>query len=198
MRVLVNATSARLGGGITVLRNLLPAMLEADKGTNEYVLVAHRDAAAAIDPHSPRVRIEAARDEGSLAARLLREQIGIPARVLRDRIDVVFSPGGLAVFGAPAPQVLMYQNMAPFEPRVIARTPEHDKRRFFLLRELGILSGRAVRRLVFISRYAQRSILPLIGGRALDSRCIHLGRDLAFRPQARDGIEGLRRRGCWS
>lgn len=194
MRILINGMSARLGGGITVLRNLLPALLEADGGRHEYVLVAHRDAAALINPGSPRVVVESTSDEGSLGARLFREQVGIPLRALADRVDLVFSPGGLAVFAALTPQVLMYQNMAPFEPRVVARTPEHERRRFYLLRELGLVSGRVARRLVFISRYAQRSILPLIGGRALDSRCIHLGRDPIFRPEAAAGAPALRAR----
>lgn len=184
MRILVNATSARLGGGITVLRNLLPALVEVDGGAHEYVVVAHEDAADAMDPRHPRVRFEVARPRDSLASRLTWEQLELPVRTLRDRADIVFSPGGLAVFGSPRPQVLMYQNMAPFEPRVVARAPEHEQRRFFLLRELGVLSGRIARRIVFISRYAQRSILPRIGGRALDSRCIYLGRDPAFTPEA--------------
>jgi len=184
MRVLVNATSARLGGGITVMRNLLPAFVEADGGAHEYIVVAHEDSAAAMDPHHRRVRFEVAKTSESLTSRLVWEQLELPVRSLLDRADVLFSPGGLAVLASPKPQVLMYQNMAPFEPRVMARVPAHERRRFFLLRELGALSGRIARRIVFISRYAQRSILPRIGGRALDSDCIYLGRDPAFRPEA--------------
>lgn len=184
MRVLVNATSARLGGGITVMRNLLPAFVDADGGAHEYIVVAHEDSAAAMDPHHPRVHFEVAQRGESLVSRLVWEQLELPVRSVLDRADIVFSPGGLAVLTAPKPQVLMYQNMAPFEPRVMARVPAHERRRFFLLRELGALSGRIARRIVFISRYAQRSILPQIGGRALDSECIYLGRDPAFRPEA--------------
>jgi glycosyltransferase involved in cell wall biosynthesis len=189
MRILVNAISARLGGGITVLRNLLPALTQVDGGAHEYVVVAHEGAAEAMDPRHPRVRFEVARPHDSLASRLSWEQLELPILTLRDRADLVFSPGGLAVFGSPRPQVLMYQNMAPFEPRVVARAPRHEQRRFFLLRELGVLSGRIAHRIVFISRYAQRSILPRIGGRALDSRCIYLGRDPAFRPEAAQSPE---------
>jgi glycosyltransferase involved in cell wall biosynthesis len=154
---------------------------------HEYVVVAHADAATAMDPRHPRVRFDVARPGDSLASRLVWEQLEVPARSLLERADLVFSPGGLAVFGSPRPQVLMYQNMAPFEPLVVARAPAHEQRRFFLLRELGVLSGRVARKLVFISRYAQRSILPRIGGRALDSRCVYLGRDPAFRPEAAEG-----------
>lgn len=184
MRILVNATSARLGGGITVLRNLLPALVAEDGGRNEYVVVAHEETARVIDPRHPRVKLDVSSHEGGIASRLVWEQLEIPAQSFRERVDLVFSPGGLAVFAAPVPQVLMYQNMAPFEPRVVSRAPAAEQRRFFLLRELGVLSGRIARRLVFISRYAQRSILPLIGGRAFDSRCVYLGRDGSFSPAA--------------
>ncbi len=184
MRILVNATSARLGGGITVLRNLLPTLAGQDGGRHEYIVVSHAETAAAVDPKHPRVTFEVARPGDSLGARLVWEQLQLPARALLDRVDLVFSPGGLAVFAAPAPQVLMYQNMAPFEPRVVARAPAAEQRRFRLLKDLGRLSGRLAKRIVFISRYAQRSILPQIGGRALESRCVHLGRDPSFCPEA--------------
>lgn len=187
MRVLINAISARLGGGITVLRNLLPALVEVDGGKNEYLVIAHEDSAPAMDPRHPRVHFEVARKDDSLSSRLVWEQLELPLRSLVGRADVIFSPGGIAILAEPRHQVLLYQNMAPFEPRVVARVPDHERRRFFLLRELGALSGRLARRLVFISRYAQRSILPVIGGRALDSRCIYLGRDTSFRPEAGEG-----------
>ena len=70
MRILVNPTSARLGGGITVLRNLLPALVAVDGGRHEYFVVAHADAAQAMDPKHPRVHFEVARPGHSLVSRL--------------------------------------------------------------------------------------------------------------------------------
>jgi hypothetical protein len=43
MKILINETSAQLGGGITVLRNLLPALASEDGGRNQYdLLIAWR------------------------------------------------------------------------------------------------------------------------------------------------------------
>jgi hypothetical protein len=36
MKILINATSARIDGGITVIRNLLPALASEGDGRNEY------------------------------------------------------------------------------------------------------------------------------------------------------------------
>ncbi len=182
MRILVNATSARLGGGITVLRNLLPALVAEDGGQNEYVVVGPRDTASSIDPRHPRVRFVAGDHGEGLSDRLVWEQIEVPMRALREGVDLIFSPGGLAVFASPKRQVLMYQNMAPFEPEVMKRAPRDLEKRLVMLRTLGIASGRLVSKVVFISRYAQRSILPLLGTRSLDSSCVYLGRDETFRP----------------
>lgn len=187
MQILVNATSSRLGGGITVLRNLLPALAEEDGGKHRYLVVAHEDAAAAIDPAHPRISVETAQSGPSLVSRLCWEQLRLPWRSLTERVDVVFSPGGIAVVGTPKPQVLMFQNMGPFEPRVLARAPTHKRRRLLLLRHLGAMSGRLATRVVFISEYARDGIRPLIGAGAERSHVIHLGRDRAFRPAAGTG-----------
>lgn len=187
MQILVNATSVRLGGGITVLRNLLPALTEADGGRHRYVVIAHEDSADIIDPRRSRVVVETARAGKSLVSRMSWEQLRLPLRSLIDRADVVFSPGGIAVLGCPKPQVLMFQNMAPFEARVVARAPTPKRHRLLLLRHLGALSGRLAQRVVFISDYARNAIAPLIGGGSQRSRVIHLGRDEAFQPSAATG-----------
>jgi glycosyltransferase involved in cell wall biosynthesis len=183
MRILVNATSARLGGGITVLRNLLPALAAVDGGRHEYTVVALADVAAAMDPNDPRIHFVPFRHKG-LGARLFWEQLSLPLRAALTRADVLFCPANVAVPGAPVPQVLMFQNMAPFDARVCATASRPVRRRLAVLRWLGIASARAAKRLVFISRFAQRWILPQLHISPLSSDCVYLGRDAAFTPAA--------------
>lgn len=183
MHVLVNGTSARLGGGITVLRNLLPAFAAEDGGRHRYTVVALDEVARVLDPGHPRIRVVPFRHKG-MAGRLFWEQISLPARATSGRADVLLSPANLGVLGAPLPQVLMFQNMAPFDPSVCSRADGALYRRLSLLKWLGIASAHAVKKLVFISRFAQRSILPQLGVSALRSECIYLGSDPSFRPAA--------------
>jgi glycosyltransferase involved in cell wall biosynthesis len=183
VHVLVNATSARLGGGITVLRNLLPALVAEDGGENRYTVVALDEVAGRMDPGHERIRFVPFRHRG-MTGRLFWEQLSLPLLAATGRAEVLLSPANLGVLGAPLPQVLMFQNMAPFDPSVCARTEGARHRRLSLLRWLGIASAHAVKRLVFISRFAQRSILPQVRVSAERSDCIYLGRDPAFTPSA--------------
>ncbi len=195
MRIVVNATSAALGGGITVLRQLLPAFAAVDGGRHEYLVVAREGVAASLDPSHPRVRLVASRFGGrSLATRLVWEQLALPIRTALGRADVLFSPSNLAVAGAPCPQVLMFQNLVPFSPEVIRRRRDLGKVRFPILRALGVGSARLVRALVFISRAQRDVILPQLGVPSERAALVYLGRDLAFSPAAREAAPALRAR----
>jgi glycosyltransferase involved in cell wall biosynthesis len=186
MRVLINATSARIGGGVTVLRNLLPALCAQDGGANEYRVIAREEVSAQLDPRHPRVHVEAPAMVGSsILSRAAWEQLHLPALALR-KTDLLFSPAGLATFVSPVPQVLMVQNMAPFDPDVLSRCTPGVRRRMRILRELGILSARRSCRVVFISDFARTQLTPLFEIPTSRTARLHLGRDHAFSPQAID------------
>jgi glycosyltransferase involved in cell wall biosynthesis len=185
MNIFINATSARLGGGLTVIRNLLPAMVAEDGGENRYTVVARDDVWEHLDPGHARVRFVTSEMGGrSAKTRFLWEQIELPLRVGLGRADVLLSPANLAVFGSPVPQVMIFQNMAPFDPDVVSRMAPAKRRRLILLRRLGIASASWVERVVFISDYAQRAIGAELRIDPNRTRRIHLGRDIAFRPEA--------------
>ena len=178
MRVLVNASSARLGGGITVLRNLLPALLS--RSPHHYTVLARPEIAAQLDPRHQRMRLEPVAPR----ARPLWEQLALPLR----RCDVLFSPANVAVFGAAAPQVLMFQNAAPFDRSVVRRAGPRARLRLQALRALGIASAHKARRIVFLSEQARALTLPHLRVAAERTSVVHLGRDDRFQP----GVPGAR------
>ena len=183
MKILINATSARLGGGITVFKNLLPALVKADGGANEYVVAALADVVPALDPGNPRIRFEPLRGKG-LGARLWWEQGGIRLRAMSEGADLIFSPANVGVIGSRTPQVLMFQNFAPYDASVVERASPAKRRRFRVLKWMGAASARNARRVVFISRFAEHAILPQLATSPVRSRCIYLGHDVAFSPMA--------------
>lgn len=191
MRVLINATSARIGGGVTVLRNLLPALCAQDTGANDYRVIAREEVSAQLDPHHPRVHMEVPAMLGSsILSRAAWEQLHLPALALR-KTDLLFSPAGLATFVSPVPQVLMVQNMAPFDSDVLSRCTPPVRRRMHILRELGILSARCSSRVVFISDFARTQLTPLFDIPESRTERLHLGRDHAFSPQAISGAPAM-------
>jgi|GEM_PF-136161 len=182
LRVLINATSARLGGGITVLQHLLPALLAEDGGRNRYLVAALPQVAARIDPHHPRCELISPLLPGP-RLRLVWEQLALPARAFG--ADVLLSPGNLAVALAPIPQVLMVQNAAPFDRAVVARAGAGGAARLRVLRALGFASARVVRKVVFLSEHARSTIAPQMRLGPERTACVNLGRDPAFAPSAR-------------
>lgn len=190
MKILINTTSVRLGGGITVIRNLLPALTAVDEGRNEYVVFGGKDVQPQLDVNVKRVRFVTSRlADRSVLKRLFGEQIELPARSLLESVDVVLSPANIAVLACPRPQVLMFQNAAPFDQDVVERCPSARRWRFLLLRELGMISARLANRIVFISDFQRDLILPQLHVSPAKASRIYLGRDSRFHPGARDEFE---------
>jgi glycosyltransferase involved in cell wall biosynthesis len=187
MHIFINATSVRLGGGITVIRNLLPAMARVDEGKHTYTVVSRADVREWLDPGHPRVRFVTSRVGGrSPWTRLAWEQFALPLRARLSSADVLLSPANLAVGAATTPQVMIFQNMAPFEPDVVSRMPRAKGRRLMVLRQLGIASAHRVDEVVFISDYARVAIGNQLDAPKPRMHRIYLGRDLAFSPAAID------------
>ncbi|MBS2027849.1 MAG: glycosyltransferase family 4 protein [Deltaproteobacteria bacterium] len=186
MKVLINALSARLGGGITVLRNLMPALADVDGGAHEYTVLGRAETRESFRFDSSHVTVTTSPfAERSGATRLGWEQLVLPTQLALDQADVLFSPANLAVLACPKPQVLMFQNMAPFDDDVLARTDGSRRLRLRALRTLGDVSARAADRVVFISDFARREISSQL--RIPASKCsrAYLGRDPAFTPAAK-------------
>ncbi|MCS6858336.1 MAG: glycosyltransferase family 4 protein [Sandaracinaceae bacterium] len=186
-RVLVNGISFNLGGSITVIRHLLDALLNQDQEYEYHLLVPGSISSVFSGFDQSRIRLipfSAFSKETLWVERLLSEQVFSPIRLCFKKYDLVFSMGGVAILASPIPQVLMYQNMAPFEPKVVASAPHNKRLRLWLLKQIGIVSGRLSQKIIFLSRYAQRSIVPLLKNKANDSYCIYLGHDPLFSPLA--------------
>jgi len=180
VKVLVNATSARLGGGVTVLKHLLPALLAEDGGEHRYTVVARSELRESLDPHSDRASFLAAPAGAGAARRLVFEQLALPLRWA----DVLIAAGGVASFASSAPEVLLIQNAAPFDADVRARAPRWRRARLELLRTLVAASARRAARVVFLSESARATIAPQLGVLPERCACVPLGRDPAFSPAA--------------
>jgi glycosyltransferase involved in cell wall biosynthesis len=106
MRVLVNAISARLGGGLTVISHQLAALAKVRHGWSIVVLAAPWNSETigrirGVEMHVVRV--------DSLATRLAFEQIVLPLRFARS-IDVVYCPGNFMPLWMWTPCVVAEQN----------------------------------------------------------------------------------------
>lgn len=167
MRILINALSARLGGGQTYLRNLL---LNAPNGDWDIFLLCPDN----FDLHGMPAniqRIHVGIDLSNPYRRALWENLSL-GKMARDlNVQVLFSPGGLLQkIGLPRgiKTVVTFQNMLPYDHAQRRRYPWGSRRVRDWLLERGLSA--AMRRadlVIFISRFAadfiQAAIGPLVG-----------------------------------
>src|SRR5690242_13193428 len=88
--LLINAVHARVGGGLTYLRSMLP-LLAAD-GRFRIHLLLHADQIAALQPLPATVTVHVARPPGGFWSLLLWEQVKVPMLARTVGAAVTFSP----------------------------------------------------------------------------------------------------------
>lgn len=147
MRVAVNAVANALGGGITVLRNLVPSLAQYPE--NHLTVFCHPAAEAALRPIA-RSNIQVLSPippRAGLVRRLFWEQFTLPK--IAEGFDVLLSMSNVAVIGARIPQVLVFQNVAPHDPVTVAMAPSRKAMRLSMLRFGAYVSAIALMLLCF-------------------------------------------------
>lgn len=167
MKIVINAFSARLGGGQTYLRNLMAHLPEnLDLG-----IVVYAPASLPL-PQDPRVRLGVTSwPTQNPLLRSVWERLALPRALARERADILFCPGGVVATRAPkgCRVVTMFRNMIPFDARVRRSVPFGVQRlRNWLLQRVMLRSMAEADLTIFISAYARATIESLIRvGRAV-------------------------------
>lgn len=121
LKVVINAFSARLGGGQTYLRNLLVYMPERD----DLEVLVYAPAGLEL-PNHPRLRRMATRwPTTNPLLRTLWERLVLPRMLRRAQADMLFCPGGVVATTPPTGcrVVTMFRNMIPFDPNTCKNIP---------------------------------------------------------------------------
>lgn len=157
MKIIINALSARLGGGQTYLRNLLAHLPEQQ---DMDILVFVPDSLSL--PEDQRIR------RGTTSwptqnpiLRTLWEKVALPRILAKERAQVLFCPGGVIASRVPTgcKTVTMFRNMIPFDPEALARIPLGlQKVRNFILKRVMLRSMANADLTIFISDHARRVI----------------------------------------
>lgn len=165
MKVAVDASNIRSGGGLTHLRCLLGEAEPAAHGIDRVVVWGARGTLGRLADRPWLEKVAEPALERSLPWRLAWQQFVLP-RVLASRgCDVLFSPGGTLPRDAGVPTVAISQNLLPFEPAEAARfglgRPMWIKCR--LLRYSQGRSFRGADGVIFLSEYARDRIVGELG-----------------------------------
>lgn len=161
MKILVNAFSARVGGGQTYLLNLF-RYLPDEEGLEVFVYAPPQ-----LDlPDHPRIRrrqVEWPTENPLLRA--VWERFALPGVLRAERVDILFCPGGVVATSVPpgCRVVTMFRNMMPFDMKVRQRLPIGFQRvRNWLLYRVMLRSMANADLTVFISDHARSFIEPLV------------------------------------
>jgi len=148
LRVLVNACSATLGGGITVATRLTDHAAREFPRHQFLLLCSHDEVAQYAYPENVEVLQLPALQSRNL--RWMWEQFRQPAFTRKKFIDVVLMLGGYLSFPTPIPQVSVWQNPNVFAPPGIRR-PLSEKLLVWMQRALQHFSMRSATQNIFLT-----------------------------------------------
>lgn len=161
MKIVIEAWSARVGGGQTYLRNLLASFPEG-KGLDVHV---YAPASLELPLHPGITRRTTRWPVTNPLLRVFWQLFVLPLILWREKADVLFCPGGLVLTPAPpgCQVVTMFRNMLPFDAE-LARASAQGVRgaKLQLLRWLMLRSMRRADMTIFISTYCRQLIERLI------------------------------------
>ncbi len=189
MKIAINGLSARFGGGAAYLKNLLEHLAKIDH-RNEYIVFSSPEKRDSLKIDAANFSIVVPAFPGkAVVRRAIWEQLILPVLIKRHRVDVLFSPGGIAPMIVPGrcKRVNMVQNMAPFSDELLASYPLNRRKiRFLILRKLYPLFAASADANIFISTSGLNSLLRVAKFDAEKSRVIYHGRDKLFKPIPQD------------
>lgn len=165
MIVLINALSARQGGGQTYLHNLLK-FVPKDIDVRIFVLAPD---SFKLENTSNISRLRIRWPVKNPFLRAIWERLKLPLLLRKIKADILFCPGG--VVSTPAPErcktVTMFRNMIPFDLAQRKKYPIGYRRlRNWILRRVMLQSMVKADLVIFISEYA-RKVIESSAGRSL-------------------------------
>lgn len=162
MRLGIDASNLRDGGGITHLRELLGAARPHEHGITRVTVWA---GAATLRELPAQPWLELVHEpllDRALPARIWWQQVELPQQARR-ACDLLFAPGGTCS-SAFHPVVTMSRNLLPFELRELRRYGASAlAAKFLLLRAKQSASYRRADGVIFLSEYAQTVVTRAAG-----------------------------------
>lgn len=157
MRLGIDASNIRDGGGLTHLRELLHAAEPQEHGITKVSVWA---GAKTLRQLAPKPWLELLHEpllDQSLPARVYWQKVKLP-RLAQQHCDCLFAPGG-SCDGNFHPVITESQNLLPFEPAELARYGfSAMAAKFTLLRFKQARSFRQADGMIFLSEYARSLI----------------------------------------
>lgn len=190
MKVLIDALTAREGGGVTYLRNAVPALHRQRPDWTYTVILSSQYQQALIDELGGTVHVLPADVKAFPPLerfRFLRAHV--PNFVLRDGYDLFFSIAEASAWRTPCPRVVMVANPNFFSP--VSRLDGARSKLMLvayktLWRPIVRRTLRGADRAVFVSDAFKQDVMRVVPLDTARCRVVHHGRNPAFTPASAD------------
>lgn len=181
MKILINALSARLGGGQTYIKNLV-RFLPQETTDDIFLLVPDSLEIPSTTANLTRIPVRWPLENPVLRA--IWERTRLPRLLDQLKADVLFCPGGM--IGASnfrgCKTVTMFRNMLPFDAEQCRRYPFGRSRiRHWLLKRFLLGSMKKADLVIFVSDFAKRVVEEQTGGQLKHAVTIPHGVSPSFR-----------------
>ena len=162
MRLGIEASNLRAGGGVTHLAELLRSAQPEGHGFSQVIVWGGRGTMQNLPERPWLVKSSPTGMDANRMTRALWQGRGVAAAARAAGCDILFVPGG-SYLGSFRPFVTMSRNMQPFEPRELRRHGwSGTALRLRLLRRVQTYSFRRADGLIFLTRYARDVIAPIL------------------------------------
>ncbi|WP_347273847.1 glycosyltransferase family 1 protein [Candidatus Kuenenia sp.] len=186
MKIAINTMSAVAGGGVTYIKNLLTYLSKLNTHHQFLILTTPKGKETFYFQHPDFKFLSFRIPSKSSILRILWEQLILPSFLKKENVDVLFSPGNICPLFSTIPNVVMVQNVEPFNNELAKGQGLIQKIRLKLLKSLTILSLKRAQRIIFPSMKAY-AITEKSGTLARHAEVIYHGIDKeVFYPRTED------------
>lgn len=179
MRILVNAVSTNIGGGVTYLENVLrwgPEVAPHHQWIVHLPLETRKHLSPIVNSSSVELHTYPYASTSGVA-RIYFDQVQLPHIARRESTDVVFSTTGFGTFLSPCPEMLLVPNMKYFDAAYQARCREvgHSFTSTRLRRWYSILSIRSADAVLYPTDAMRRAVRRYMRLNGQHESVIHYG-----------------------
>lgn len=162
MKVLIDATNLLDGGGRTHLIEFTNRLAMDPDCIDSVLILGRRDTLDCLADAKHIEKLEYPVFRKNFYLRGIWQQLILPFILSREKVDLLFSPGGITPIFARVKKVTMCRNMLPWTLWEIAPTFSKVMLRNVLLRIFQTLSFRSCDGVIFLSDYAQTAVCSRI------------------------------------
>ncbi len=163
MKVGIDASNLRAGGGLTHLVEILRAAKPESAGFEQVVVWGGTATLAKIEPRPWLIKQHDPSLDRSLVQRAYWQRFKLGRLATQAGCDVLFAPGGSEASGF-RPSVTMSRNLLPFEWKELRRFgASYITSKLLMLRLVQTRTLRKADGVIFLTEYARKAVLSSIG-----------------------------------